>query len=88
MSANPYAVLFTRRARRDLDHLDRQAVRRLAPAIDALADDPRPAGCVKVRSEEGVWRIRVGDYRVGYQVDDATREVTVIRVGHRREFYD
>lgn len=88
MSPKPYAVLFTRRARRDLDRLERQAVSRLAPQIDALALEPRPVGCVKVQSEAGVWRIRVGDWRVGYRVDDAAREVTVIRVGHRREFYD
>jgi mRNA interferase RelE/StbE len=54
----------------------------------ALADDPRPSGCVKVQSEEGVWRIRVGDWRVGYTIDDDAKEVLIIRVGHRSEFYD
>jgi mRNA interferase RelE/StbE len=57
-------------------------------AITTLASDPRPQGCLKVRSEEGVWRIRVGDWRIGYQVDDNANEVLVIRIGHRSEFYD
>ncbi len=45
-----------------------------------------PAGCIK--SEEGLWRVRIGNWRVGYEVDDGAREVTVIRVGHRSGFYD
>ncbi len=84
----PYSVLLTRPARKDLDRLDRQILNRLAPQIDALAFDPRPAGCLKVKGEQNLWRIRVGDYRIGYEIDDAAREVTVIRIGHRREFYD
>jgi mRNA interferase RelE/StbE len=84
----PYSVLLTRPARKDLDRLDRQILNRLAPEIDALASDPRPAGCLKVKGEQNLWRIRVGDYRIGYEIDDAAREVTVIRIGHRREFYD
>jgi mRNA interferase RelE/StbE len=57
-------------------------------AITTLASDPPPQGCLKVRSEEGVWRIRVGDWRIGYQVDDNANEVLVIRIGHGSEFYD
>lgn len=59
----PYSVFLTRRARKDLDGLDRQALHRIAPQIDALALNPRPAGCLKVRGEQNLWRIRVGDYR-------------------------
>jgi mRNA interferase RelE/StbE len=88
MSNAPFAVSLTRTARKDLDKLDRQITRRIAPIIDALAYDPRPAGCLRVKSEPGVWRIRVGDWRIGYSIDDVAREVTVIRVGHRNEFYD
>lgn len=88
MSSSPYAVFLTRTARRDLSRLDRQTIRRVAAVIDALADDPRPSGCLSVKSEPGVWRIRVGDWRIGYRIDDAAREVTVIRVAHRSEFYD
>jgi mRNA interferase RelE/StbE len=88
MSNTPYAVLLTRTARKDLDRLDRQAIRRIASVIDSLANAPRPSGCLQVKSEPGVWRVRVGDWRIGYRLDDAAREVTIIRVGHRSEFYD
>jgi mRNA interferase RelE/StbE len=83
-----YNVSITPRAERDIKRLDRQIKNRIVTAIMALAGDPRPSGCIKVHSEEGVWRIRVGDWRVGYSIDDPAKEVLVIRVGHRSEFYD
>jgi mRNA interferase RelE/StbE len=83
-----YEVTITSRAERELKRLDRPIKNRVVTAILALGSDPRPPGCLKVRSEEGVWRIRVGDWRVGYEIDDAVREVVIIRVGHRSEFYD
>ena len=83
-----YNVTITSRAERELRRLDRPVKNRMVAAILALNSDPRPAGCLKVKSEEGVWRIRIGDWRVGYRIDDANREVIVIRIGHRSEFYD
>ncbi len=83
-----YKVTITSRAERDLKRLDRSLKNRVVAAILALGSDPRPAGSIKVKSEEGVRRIRIGDWRVGYMIDDAASGVTVIRVGHRREFYD
>jgi len=82
-----YSVSITSRAERDLRKLDRQIKNRITKSILALADNPHPAGCVKVQSEEGVWRIRVGDWRVGYIVDASANEIVVIRIGHRSEFY-
>jgi mRNA interferase RelE/StbE len=83
-----YNVTITARAERELKRLERSAKNRVVTAIINLSSNPRPAGCLKVKSEEGVWRIRVGDWRVGYQINAASSEVIVIRVGHRREFYD
>jgi mRNA interferase RelE/StbE len=83
-----YSVTITSRAERELKRLDRPTKNRVVKAILDLASNPRPAGCLKVRSEEGVWRVRVGDWRVGYMIDDAASEVTVIRIAHRSEFYD
>ena len=71
-----------------MQRLDKPVVSRVASAIDALVDDPRPPGCIKVKHEAELWRVRVGDWRIGYEINDASREVTVIRVGHRGEFYD
>ena len=59
----------------------------LNPAILALAENPRPPGCLKLSGEESLWRIRVGDYRVVYQVQDAVLLVLVVKLGHRREIY-
>lgn len=83
-----YTVVLTRRARKNIDSLDKQTIKRIGSVIDSLELDPRPAGCLKVKSEESLWRVRVGDYRIGYEVNDTTREITIIRIGHRREFYD
>ena len=55
-------------------------------AIDALADDPRPLGCEKLSGREG-YRIRVGEWRAIYRVDDQQRRVDVVRVAHRRDVY-
>ena len=82
-----YNVIITTRAERDLKKLERSLKNRLVSAILALADEPRPSGCRKVQSEEGVWRIRVGRYRVGYVIDDDAQQVDVIRIAHRSEFY-
>ena len=83
-----YDVSLTSRARREIRRLDRQVLARISDAIDKLADNPRPAGSLKVKNREGLWRIRVGDWRIGYEIDDVTRVVTVITIGHRSHFYD
>ncbi len=75
------------RAEKELAALPRDAQRRVARAIDALADDPRPAGCVALRGGEGLLRTRVGVYRVVYIVEDDRLVVLVIRTGHRRDVY-
>ncbi|MBZ5544402.1 MAG: type II toxin-antitoxin system RelE/ParE family toxin [Acidobacteriia bacterium] len=82
-----YSVKITSRAEGELKRLDRPVRNRVVTAIQALASDPRPPGCLKVRSAEGVWRVRVGDWRIGYEINDSLQEVVVIRVGHRSEFY-
>jgi mRNA interferase RelE/StbE len=61
--------------------------RRLDPAIQGLAQDPRPSRCKKLSVQESVWRIRVGDYRIVYQIRDDELLVLVTNVGHRREIY-
>jgi mRNA interferase RelE/StbE len=83
-----YSVSLTSRARKETRRLDPQILRRIATAIDALAENPRPSGCLKVKTEEALWRIRVGDWRIGYEIDDEAHKITIITVGHRREFYE
>ena len=83
-----YSVSLRSRAKRDIRSLDRQTLARISKGIDTLAENPRPAGCLKVITSEGRWRIRVGDWRIGYEIDDDARHVTIITVGHRRDFHE
>ena len=83
-----FKISITARAERELKCLDRPVKNRMVSVISTLASDPRPSGCLKVKSEEGVWRIRVGDWRVGYQVDDNASEILVVRIAHRSDFYE
>lgn len=83
-----YAVTFSRSARRELENLDAVIIRRIIPKIESLSLQPRPAGCRKLVGEESLWRIRVGDYRVIYSVDDKKEAVDVIGVRHRSKAYD
>jgi mRNA interferase RelE/StbE len=83
-----FKVSITSSAERDLKRLDRPIKNRIVSAILALAYDPRPHGCLKVKSEEGVWRVRIGDWRVGYEVDDSASEVLVFKIAHRSDFYE
>jgi mRNA interferase RelE/StbE len=69
------------------DCRDARLKRRIADAIDALTVNPRPPGCVKLAGEENVWRVRVRDYRILYEVHEGRLVVLVIRIAHRREAY-
>jgi mRNA interferase RelE/StbE len=82
-----YRVLLERGAERDLSRLSAEIHDRVIAAIGALATNPRPPGSRKLAGNENDWRIRVGDYRVVYEVDDHSREVRINRVRHRREVY-
>jgi mRNA interferase RelE/StbE len=73
------------RAEKDLDRLRGETWERVRNALLALRQDPRPRGCIKLRT--GAWRIRIGDYRATYDIDDTERTVTVLRVRHRRDIY-
>ena len=82
-----YTIEFASAADRQLRKLPRHAQERLKPAIDALRLDPRPVGMVKLTGEWNQWRIRVGDYRVVYEIHDGRLLVLVVRVEHRRGVY-
>jgi mRNA interferase RelE/StbE len=82
-----YRVFLERAAERDLKQLSAKLHSRVIDAIQALARNPRPVGCRKLSGTDNHWRIRVGDYRVVYEVTDTVRVVCVNRVRHRREVY-
>jgi mRNA interferase RelE/StbE len=82
-----YSILLRPAALRDLKSLSPDLQRRVESAIDALANNARPPGCKKLAGFQSEWRLRVGDYRVLYLVDDKLGRVTVARAAHRREAY-
>jgi len=82
-----YRVLLERAAEKDLSRLSVEIHDRLIVAIRSLGQNPRPSGCRKLAGSKNDWRIRVGDYRVIYEIADTIRVVRVNRVRHRREVY-
>lgn len=83
-----YTVEIEPAAARQLAKLDRSAREEVAAAIQALADNPRPRGCIKLSARHDQWRIKAGrSYRIIYEIHDHVLVVTVIEIGHRREVY-
>jgi mRNA interferase RelE/StbE len=82
-----YRVLLERAAEKDLRRLESGIHDCVIAAIQALGTNPRPPGCRKLTGSKNDWRIRVGDYRVVYEIVDTAREVRINRVRHRREVY-
>jgi len=79
-----YRVEIARRAIRSIAKLPRKEQLRVRAAIDLLVGNPRPPGCVAIAGEDSVYRVRVGDYRILYEVIDERLVIQGVRVGHRR----
>ena len=82
-----YEIRFLPSVRRDLRGIPQPAVRRVLTAIDQLAEHPRPPGSKKLTSLD-LYRIRVGVYRIVYEIHDRELIIAVVKVGHRRDVYD
>ena len=82
-----YTLEFTTAAARQARKLDPRTKARIRAAIDALRDNPRPPGVRALVHSPGLLRLRVGDWRVIYRVEDARVVVIVVEIGHRREVY-
>ena len=82
-----YEVCLERAAERDLKKLPKIVFTKVVSIIAALAKNPRPAGCRKITGSKNDWRIRLGEYRVIYEIDEPSKTVHVMRVRHRREVY-
>ena len=82
-----YQVLIERRALKELSKLPASIRARVTGAIDGLRSQPRPSNSKKLTGSRDQWRVRVGDYRVLYEINDKVREVRVYAIGHRREIY-
>lgn len=83
-----YSISIKRAAAKELEAVEPQSLRsRIVSKIQALARNPRPSGCEKLAGTEDCYRIRQGDYRVVYTVDDGAVVIEVVRIAHRREAY-
>lgn len=82
-----YRIEFTPRANREFRALEKSTQRRLARRIDALAENPHPHGTKKLAGEDDLYRLRVGDYRIIYQVQGKRLVVLIVRIGHRADVY-
>jgi mRNA interferase RelE/StbE len=83
-----YRVVLTSSSVRELKHLSALLNERIIPRLENLASNPRPPGCKKLKGGHNEWRIRVGDYRVVYTIDDAALLMEVTRIRHRNDAYE
>lgn len=82
-----YRIEFVKQAAKQFKALPTQEQQRLQPKIDALATEPRPVGVVKLSGEQDLYRIRVGDYRIIYNIQGDQLLILVVKIGHRRDVY-
>jgi mRNA interferase RelE/StbE len=82
-----YGVELSGHARRQIRALEKRTQDRIIARLEALADNPRPAGAKKLAAHEPLWRTRIGDYRAVYKIEDDRLFLLVVNVGHRREVY-
>jgi mRNA interferase RelE/StbE len=83
-----YRISLTSSAEKELHELPAKMIARIFPRLEALMEAPRPSGCKKLEGGDKEYRIRVGDYRIVYTIDDPAKVIEVTRVAHRREVYD
>jgi mRNA interferase RelE/StbE len=83
-----YAIYVERRAKKEMKRLPDTIFNRIQEKIEALSLRPYPAGCKKMNGYENAWRVRVGDYRIVYAVDDSLKRIDIRAVGHRQYVYE
>jgi len=85
---NNYSVEVKPSARKELESLPDNVLARVLQKMNSLRTAPRPAGCKKLKGYRDQWRVRVGDWRVVYIIDDAAKLISITRNAHRREVYE
>ena len=83
-----YSVQVKPSARKELEGLPDNVLVRVVQKLESLGHAPRPTGCKKLKGYKDQWRVRVGDWRVVYLIDDATKLISITRIAHRREVYE
>lgn len=83
----PYIVLIERNAEKDIKKLPKEVLIKLKPLLIALKENPRPQGCRKIVGSIQDWRIRLGEYRVLYEIVEQRIEVRIMKIKHRKDVY-
>ena len=83
-----YEILLSKAARKQLASLPVFIDNKIIEEISALSSSPRPSRCKKLKGYKSAWRIRVGDYRVIYEIEEKTLRVLIIAIGHRKNIYE
>ncbi|GHC65375.1 type II toxin-antitoxin system RelE family toxin [Roseibacillus persicicus] len=82
-----YQIKWRQSTRRDLRKISKEALPRIVAAIESLGEEPRPNGSMKLAGSDLAYRIRVGDYRIIYEIFEETVLIEIVRVGHRKDVY-
>ena len=82
-----YSIVLSPAARKSLERLPAEIAARIITRISTLAENPRPSGVVALQGVKGELRLRVGDYRIIHKVEDESKVVRVVKIGHRSEIY-
>lgn len=82
-----YKLEFKNSAVKEIKRLPKKVIASVVETIDGLKENPRPEGCIKLRMKENLWRVRSGDYRIVYSIDDKIKIVEINRVRHRKDVY-
>lgn len=83
-----YNVVLTQTAEKELRRLPSRVIEKIVIVLKSLEENPRPAGCKKLKGYKNLWRIRVGDYRLIYAIEEVIMLVDVREIGHRKDIYD
>jgi mRNA interferase RelE/StbE len=83
-----YTVVLTQTAEKELQRLPVRMIEKIVGVLKSFEENPRPSGCKKLKGYKNLWRVRVGDYRIIYAIEDIILLVDVREVGHRKDIYD
>jgi mRNA interferase RelE/StbE len=84
---NNYRIQFKTSAAKEFKKLHPSVKQRVGESLDQLQQDPRPSGVVKLQGEDQLYRVRVGDYRIVYTIDDHDKIIKITRIRHRQDVY-
>jgi mRNA interferase RelE/StbE len=82
-----YALRWSRQGGKELDRLPQKIAERVYECVDGLGNIPRPQGVLKLKGGSGIWRLRLGDYRVLDMIDDSLKLISILSVQHRKDAY-